>query len=179
MRQALLSAGPAEGEVKSFAPQLTLNTGVRFSHVAFSADESYLVISAQNGAGLAVYNVASLLRGSTEVEFEQTTYGCPLRALVPNPTPEKAELFALVTTDGKLMMANLKTRQFQNSSQGQIFKDGVSCVSWSTRGKQLVAGLGNGTCLQITPEGEAKAEIPRPSDLEGDQHGILESPKFQ
>jgi len=150
---------------------LTLNLGVRLSQVAFSADEDFLVLSAENGGGLAVYEVQSLMQGGTQPAFELGTNGVSLRSLVPNPTAEKAELFAMITTDGHLMMANLKTRQLLSGSQGQILKEGVSCASWSTRGKQLVTGLGNGTCFQMTPEGEGKGAIPRPSDLEGDQHG--------
>lgn len=144
---------------------------MRVSQVAFSADESFLVLSAESGGGLAVYDVQSLMQGATESAFQLTTNGTPLRALLPNPTPEKAELFAAVSTNGHLLMANLKTRQFLSGPQGQILKDGVSCVSWSARGKQLVTGLGNGTCYQITPEGEGKAELPRPPALDGDQHG--------
>lgn len=173
VRQAFSAQGSGDGQIKPYNPQLTINLGTRVSQVAFSADENELVISAENGGGLAIYSVEALMKGNTQVEFELSTNGIPLRAMVPNPTPEKAELFALVTTDGKLLVANLQTRQFLSSvqGQGQILREGVSCVSWSNRGKQLVAGFGNGSCLQMTPEGDAKAEIPRPSTLEGDQHG--------
>ena len=171
VRQAFAAEGATEGNIKSFTPQLTLNAGMRVSHVVFSTDESYLVISAESGGGLAVYNVAGLMGGNVQAAFELSTNGSSLRALVPNPTREKAELFAIVTANGYLMIANLNSRQMLQAPQGPILKDGVSCVTWSNRGKQLVAGLGNGTCLQLTPEGEVKADIPRPSDLEGDQHG--------
>ena len=141
------------------------------SQVAFSADENYLVLSAENGGGLAVYEVATLMNGGTQSAFEMSTNGMSLRALTPNPTAEKAELFALVTTTGQLMMANLKTRELLAGGQGPALKEGVSCVSWSTRGKQLVAGLGDGTCFQMTPEGQGKGELPLPSNIGGVQHG--------
>lgn len=144
---------------------------MRVSQVAFSADEDFLVLSAETGGGLAVYEVQALIQGNTQSIFQLPTNGAALRALVPNPTPGTAGLLAAVTTNGELLMANLKTRQFLNGSQGQVLKDGVSCVSWSTQGKQLVVGLGNGTVCQMTPEGEMKGEIPRPPALEGDQHG--------
>lgn len=171
MRDAFSEQGPVDGQVKPFSPQLTLGVGTRVSQVAFSADENYLVVSAENGGGLAIYNIETLKKGSTQVEFELSTNGIPLRAMVPNPSPEKAELFAIITADGKLLVANIKSHQFLNGTHGTILRDGVSCVSWSTRGKQLVAGFGNGSCLQMTPEGEPKADIPRPSTIEGDQHG--------
>lgn len=170
VRQAFTSHTSGDGDVKAFSPQLTLSIGMRVSQVAFSADESFLVISAETGGGLAVYDVQALMQGSTQSAFELSTNGVSLRALTPNPTPEKAELFAAVTTNGDLMMANLKSRQFLSGPTGQTMKNGVSCVSWSTRGKQLVAGMGNGTGFQMTPEGEGKAEIPRPLALDGDQH---------
>jgi len=90
--------------------------------------------------------------------------------LVPNPTPEKGELLALVTDDGKLMMANLKDRAVAPGANGQALKEGVSCVSWSARGKQLVAGLGDGTASQMTPEGDGKAEIPKPPGMDNNYH---------
>ena len=161
----------SNGRTKSFKPQLTLNLSIRISQVAFSADEECLVLSAENGGGLAVYEVQSLMQGGTQSAFEMSTNNAPLRALLPNPTIEKAELFAVVTQGGELMMANLKSRQFVNGSSGQLLREGVSCVSWSNKGKQLVAGLGNGVCFQMTPEGECKAEISAPSSLEGQHYG--------
>ena len=144
---------------------------MRISQVAFSADENYLVLSAENGGGLAIYDVQALMQGNTESAFQLSTEGTPLRALVPNPTPERAELFAVVTANGQVLMANLQSRQFLSGPQGQVLKQGVSSVSWSTRGKQLIAGLADGTLYQMTPEGDNKGEIPRPPSLEGDQHG--------
>lgn len=176
VRQAFSAAGAGASSVKPFSPLLTLNIGMRVSHVAFSADENYLVISAENGGGLAVYDVPAFMDGVTQPAFEMSTDRASLRAMVPNPTSEKADLFAIVTANGELKLVSLKTRQFINGPQGQTLKDGVSCVSWSFRGKQLVAGLGNGLCVQMTPEGSVKAEIPRPSNLEGDQHGMLQYP---
>ena len=165
------TAGESTGSnIKAFTPQLTLNLGMRISHVTFSADESYLVLSAENGGGLAVYEVQGILQGNTKSTFELPTNGISLRSLLPNPTPEKAELIAAITANGELMMANLTTRQFLNGSQGLSMKDGVSCASWSARGKQLVVGLANGACYQLTPEGSGKADIPRPPKIEGEQH---------
>ena len=150
---------------------------MRVSQVAFSADENYLAISAETGGGLAVYEVQAIMQGNTQPAFELSTNQTSLRALVPNPTPEMAELFAVVTITGQLMMANMKTRQLLNGPNGPVMKDGVSCVSWSNKGKQLVAGLGDGAAFQMTPEGEGKAEIPKPPAIQGDQHGNTRTPQ--
>ena len=171
VRDAFSAQGLTDGHIKPFNPQLTIGVRQRVSQVAFTADERYLVISAEREGGLAIYSVESIPKGSTQIEFEISTDGVPLRAMVPNPTPEKAELIAIVTTSGKLSVANLQTREFLNGKQGPILREGVSCVSWSTRGKQIVAGFGDGTCIQMTPEGESKAEIPRPNSIETHQHG--------
>jgi nucleoporin NUP159 len=171
VRKAFEAPKSGETNTRTFQPQLTLPMPMRVSQVAFTADENYLVLSAESGGGLAVYDVQSILNGSTSSAFEMGTNSASVRALVPNPTPEKAELIAVVTTDGKLMMANLKERNFIAGSNGQVLKDGVSCVSWSTRGKQLVAGLGNGSAFQLTPEGVGKAEIPCPPSVDPNHHG--------
>ena len=158
------------GDVKAFTPQLTLNLGTRISQVAFSSDESFLVLSAENGGGLAVYDTNTLLQGSTQSAFELGTGGVALRALVPNPSTAMAHLLAVVTANGELMVADMKNRQFVNTASGQVLKSGVSCLSWSKQGKQLVAGLGDGSAAQMTPEGVGKAEFPKPNNLDGDQH---------
>ncbi|KAI9788552.1 MAG: hypothetical protein M1816_006801 [Peltula sp. TS41687] len=165
-------AGPTSGEsnIIPFDPQMKLPIPMRISQVAFSADENYLVISAEQGGGLAVYDEQALQQGGVKPAFELSTQGVPLRALLPNPTSERAELFAVVAANGDLMIANMTTRQFISGPHGPVLRQQVSCVSWSTKGKQLVVGLGNGACHQLTPEGEGKADIPRPPQITNDQH---------
>ncbi|KAI1206397.1 uncharacterized protein F4807DRAFT_229402 [Annulohypoxylon truncatum] len=165
VRQAFNSPKDGDNDIRSFEPQLKLPLPIRICQVAFTADEAYLILSAEQGGGLAVYDVQSLQQGSTQTAFEIPTNGESLRVLAPNPRPEKGELCAVVTTEGKLLMANMKERNFQSGTNGQILKDQVSCVAWSNRGKQLIAGLGDGTIQQMTPEGTIKAEIPRPPSL--------------
>lgn len=152
-------------DIRAFEPQAKLPLSMRVSHIAFTADELYLVLSAENGGGLAVYETQKLLQGVTQSSFELGTNGESLRALVPNPTPEKAELCALVTNNGNLYMANLKERQVSSALKSQ-----VSCLSWSSKGKQLAAGLADGTLYQMTPEGEGKGEVPCPPSI-SDSHG--------
>ena len=175
VRKAFDGPSTRDSSLKPFQPQMQLPMPMRISQLAFSADESYLVLSAEVGGGLAVYDVQALLQGSTQSAFELSTNGQAVRALVPNPTPEKGELFAVVTADGILMMANLKQRSFVSGPNGQALKYEVSCVSWSTKGKQLVAGLADGTAYQMTPEGDSKGEIPRSPSVHGSHYGELRS----
>ncbi|KAG9676281.1 hypothetical protein KCU99_g4102, partial [Aureobasidium melanogenum] len=150
----------AEKKPKDITPQLSLSVP-QVSHVAFSANESSLVIAAQEGGGLAVYDVQALLQGNKESAFQLATNGISIRALAPNPSPDNAHLFAVVLTDGRLMLADLKQRSFSS-----VFREGVRCVSWSVKGKQLVAGLEEGGAEQFDPQGTVKAQIPKPPQLD-------------
>ena len=170
VRQAFDTTGPT---TKPFSPQMSIQVP-RVSQVAFTADEDVLVISAEDGGGLAVYEVHSLLQGVKKEIFQLGTNGMSIRGLVPNPMPESAEYLAAVTNRGQLMLANLKTRQLMSGTNGPVLKDNVSCVSWSAKGKQLIAGLGDGTAYQMTPSGENKAIIPRPPAINGDIYGTNE-----
>ncbi|KAK8089091.1 nucleoporin [Apiospora hydei] len=70
-------SGPKDGdsEFRSFNPELKLPVPTRICQLTFTADENYLILSAENGGGLAVYNVETLLQGSTNPAFEIPTNG--------------------------------------------------------------------------------------------------------
>lgn len=152
------------GGAKPFTPQAVI-TIPRVSQVAFTSDENLLVIAAEEGGGLAVYETEALLQGHHEPAFQLATNGVSVRALVPNPAPEFAHLCAIVLTGGQLLLANLKERQLVTGSQGQVFRQDVSCLSWSSKGKQMVAGLQDGSAAQYDHKGEVKAQIPCPSSV--------------
>lgn len=162
-----LKSGP--NGARQFLPELRMPMPMRISQVAFSADEAYLVLSAETGGGLAVYDVQKVMEGNTQSAFEISTNGQSIRALVPNPT--QGELFAVVLADGSLLMANLKERTFVQTGNGQVLKDTVSCVSWSSKGKQLVAGLANGAAYQLKPDGVGVDEIPKPPSVNNGDFG--------
>ncbi|KAI0139867.1 hypothetical protein GGR57DRAFT_440115 [Xylariaceae sp. FL1272] len=166
VRKAFDGPKDADTQFLPFSPRFALPLPVRLCQLAFSADEAYLVLSAEQGGGLAVCEVDAVLGGNISPTFEMSTNGEPLRALVPNHQPEKAEFCAVVTVEGKLFMADLQKRDLV----GGALKDNVSCVAWSSKGKQIVAGLSDGTMVQMTPEGQIKAEIPRPPDLDATHH---------
>ncbi|KHJ36243.1 putative nuclear pore complex subunit nup159 protein [Erysiphe necator] len=170
LRKSFCDSQLQNGQIQRFEPQLKIPMNFRISQVAFSSDEKFLILSAEIGGGLAVYEVSSVMNGSQQSTFELSTNGKALRALMPNPAPEKAELLAIITIDGNLMVANLRDRNFIVGAQGFVLKECVSSMSWSTKGKQLVAGLGDGTACQMTPEGGLKTVIPRPPDNSTDHH---------
>ncbi|EHK15760.1 uncharacterized protein TRIVIDRAFT_39156 [Trichoderma virens Gv29-8] len=159
IRKAFEAPKDGDSDVRAFEPQLKIPMPMRVSQLVFTADENYLVLSAESGGGLAVYQVQSLLQGSSNSAFELSTNGEALRSLAPNPTIP--ELCAIVTNGGNLHMANLQDRKISNALKSQ-----VSCISWSSKGKQLCAGLADGTIHQMTPEGEGKADIPKPPNVD-------------
>lgn len=173
VRQAFSGQAAAENNVKPFSPELQVQVP-RVSQVAFSSDEKFLVICADEGGGLAMYEVQSLLQGNTTPAFQMGTEGIGIRALVPNPAEETAHIFALVLEDGKLMMANLKDRSWLQGNSGPVLRSaGVTCGSWSLRGKQLTAGLEDGTAVQLKPDGRVASTVPKPPQLKDpNSHGM-------
>lgn len=139
---------------------------MRISHLAFTPDEQYLILSAEQGGGLAVYETQSLFSSQLQTSFEIGTSGEAVKYLAPNPMPELAEFCAVVTTNGNLLMANLKEKSLANGPNGPVIRSQVTSVGWSSKGKQLVAGLADGSITQMTPDGSEKASIPKPDGLD-------------
>ncbi|KAL2199340.1 hypothetical protein P885DRAFT_75759 [Corynascus similis CBS 632.67] len=169
VRKAFEGEKNGDSEVRPFTPQAKVPFPIRISQLSFTADEQYLVLSAESGGGLAVYDVQALTQGATQPAFEISTNGETLRALIPNPMPESAHLCAIVTNNGNLFIANLADRQLVSGSNGPTLRSQVSSAAWSTKGKQLVAGMADGSIYQMTPDGVEKAHIPKPPNL-GDYH---------
>ncbi|CAN8099223.1 unnamed protein product [Discula destructiva] len=165
VRTAFGNPKDGNSEARSFEGQVKIPMAIRVSHIAFTPDEQYLIMSAQQGGGLAVYETQTLLQGSPQSAFEIGTSGESIKTLVPNPMPELAEFCAVVTTNGNLLMANFKEQKLSESGTGPVLRAGVTSVSWSTKGKQLVAGLADGSIVQMTPDGTEKAAVPRPNSL--------------
>jgi len=165
LRQTYLNGTADADKVKAFTPQATIPVP-RVSQVAFSSDENCLVIAAEQGGGLAVYDTNALLSGSKEPAFQLGTEGQSVRQLLPNPNPESSRYFGIVTTSGALLLADLQEQKLVNSSSGSaIFHQNVSCACWSRLGKQIIAGLADGTAVQIDQQGVVKATIPEPPQL--------------
>ncbi|KAJ9647140.1 hypothetical protein H2199_002126 [Coniosporium tulheliwenetii] len=132
VRKAFSADAPAENNVKPFKPELAI-PNPRISQVAFSSDENFLVISAESGGGLAIYEVEKLLQGNQESSFQIGTNGTAVRALAPNPAPENAHYMSIILSNGQLLLADLKARQLMKGPNGEVLKTGVSCVSWSNK----------------------------------------------
>lgn len=159
-------------KTKPFQPHATIPLPARPTHVAFTASDDALIIATENGSQITVFQTETLLQGNAQPALSVPTNGVSIRSLAPNPDPTST-FVALVTTNGELLVADLKAGNLISGANGPILRNGVSCVAWSNKGKQLVAGMADGTADQMTPDGTNKDQIPRPSDLEGECHGKL------
>ncbi|RMZ80890.1 hypothetical protein DV737_g2735, partial [Chaetothyriales sp. CBS 132003] len=147
VRTALQSADDKKlHKIRAFEANMTIDKP-GLGHVVFSSTDDVLVVSSQDNGGLEAFQLSSLLDGNTQPKLTLSTHGAPLRALVPNPSLEKAGLVAAVTSNGDLLLADLAQGALipSDRSSTPAHLSGVSCVSWSNKGSQLVAGLANGT----------------------------------
>ncbi|KAE8367825.1 hypothetical protein BDV27DRAFT_123228 [Aspergillus caelatus] len=174
VRKAISAATEDKAKTKPFQPQATIPLPARPTHVAFTSGDDALVLATENSSQLLVYETTSLSTGNAQPALSIPTNGATFRSLAPNPAPPSdgahSSLVALVTTNGELLVANLKAGNLVSGPNGNVLKTGVSSVCWSNKGKQLVAGLADGTGYQMTPDGTQKDLVPRPSDLEGNCH---------
>ncbi|KPI39976.1 Nucleoporin [Cyphellophora attinorum] len=154
-----------ENPVRQYQPNLRIPRP-RLSHVAFTADESALLVSAQDGGGIDAYSVRKIEEAKPAVSI--STDGKALRSLVPNPAPDAdlAPLVAAVTVEGGLLLADLRSGSLREGQNGSILRSGVSCVAWSPKGKALLAGLADGTAVQLKADGKEMALFPRLMSLE-------------
>lgn len=173
VRKAIAApAGEGSAKTRPFEPQATIALPARPTHVAFTANDDALLLATENGSQLSVFETTSLTQGNAQPALSVSTNGVSLRALVPNPDPTST-LVAMVTVNGELFIADLKSGNLVSGPNGPALRNGVSSVAWSNKGKQLVAGMADGTADQMTPDGTKKDQIPRPSDLEGECHSEL------
>ncbi|EHA19629.1 hypothetical protein ASPNIDRAFT_199297, partial [Aspergillus niger ATCC 1015] len=167
------STGDEKVKTKPFQPRATIPLPARPTHITFASGDSALVLATENGTQLSVFETASLLQGNAQPALSIPTNGATFRFLAPNPAQSEdshSSLVALVTTGGDLLIADLKAGNLLSGPNGQVLKSGVSTVCWSNKGKQLVAGLADGTGFQMAPDGAQKGIIPRPPDLEDNHH---------
>lgn len=174
VREAIAAKTESGSKTKPFQAQGHIRLPNRPSHVAFCVSESALAVALESQNQLIVYDAANLTSANPQPQITIGT-NAALRSVVPNPSSDTnlSSLVALITVTGDLLVADLKATSLVSGQSGPIFRNGVASVTWSKQGKQMVAGLANGTCIQLDPQGMLKAEIPRPPVLEGDKHGKL------
>ncbi|KAL4988588.1 hypothetical protein BDW68DRAFT_158587 [Aspergillus falconensis] len=173
--RAAISAenGKEKVKTKSFQPQATISLPGRPTHIAFASGDSALVLATENGSQLSVFETGGLLQPNAQPAISIPTNGATFRTVAPNPAQAEdshSSLVALVTNAGELLIADLKVGNLVTGPNGNILKTDVSSVGWSNKGKQLVAGLVDGSGFVMTPEGVQMDLIPKPSDLTDSCH---------
>ncbi|KAI4668619.1 uncharacterized protein J4E78_002446 [Alternaria triticimaculans] len=146
--------------VADFTPDITISTP-NLRHVAFSADGDFLVTSDEADGGVAAYNVASVVsQGKKDADTKLAT-DAPVRALLPNPSPEFEQYFAIVLDNGKLEICDV-----EKGVKKTIREAHVNCAAWSARGKAVVSGSIDGTCAIHMTAGDLRGIVPRPPDVD-------------
>lgn len=170
LRDAFRSSPPSVDETtRPFTAEIRIPQP-RLSQVTFSSDESALVVSRANDGGILGFQVDHIVDGRLDPAVQISTNGQSLRALVPNPVPDSAELFAAITSNGELLLFNLRAGSMVSGSNGTVLTSGATCLSWSNRGKQLVAGMADGTAVQMKPDGTIVAQIPKSTSIPAGVH---------
>lgn len=144
LREALNRAKQSK-ENDSYEGETQLQIEASISHVAFSSDASKFFVAATDG-GLLTYVTANPQGG------RQETQSPPVVDLLPNPTDES---LALLTVDGNLVISANNTTN--------VIAQNVSAISWSKKGKQILAGTQSGTLHQYTPDGTLKDTLSPPT----------------
>ncbi|KAF2444261.1 hypothetical protein P171DRAFT_521621 [Karstenula rhodostoma CBS 690.94] len=148
--------------VRNFSPDATLPVP-QLRQVVFSTDEDFLVTSAERDGALSVYSLDDLLKGNTQPGVQITTNNTPVRALLPNPSPEQAHYMAVILDSGRLDITDVTTGNAKT-----VHSAGVTCASWSVKGKAFVAGFKDGTASihLVSSLDQVKAKVPRPPTMD-------------
>ncbi|KAH7085528.1 hypothetical protein BKA63DRAFT_459084 [Paraphoma chrysanthemicola] len=162
VRKAFGSKAGEWDVIADFTPDVSITLGLPpLRHVVFSTNGEFLVVSAEDQGALAVFNVATLMQGNQAPERKIETDGVAVRSLQPNPMAEFEHYMAVVLQSGKLCIVDIA-----EGGTLTIKNDGVSCATWSSKGKAVAAGLQDGTTSIYMSTGELKGTIPCPPGLE-------------
>ncbi|CCG81419.1 Predicted protein [Taphrina deformans PYCC 5710] len=155
LQDKLVSLGDKDNKTIGLSPsenEITLETAI--SHLAFSSNAQQLYVSAKAGG--------MLVCATNNIQNSQQQVASPaLMDLVPNPTDST---IALLSLEGEL--------QLYDENGLAAIASGVSAISWSKRGKQIIVGTTDGVLKQYTPRGELKAELPAVNGAVGKVNAI-------
>ncbi|KAF1977169.1 hypothetical protein BU23DRAFT_527561 [Bimuria novae-zelandiae CBS 107.79] len=167
VRKAFQETAAENDIVADFTPDIVFDVP-QLRHVAFSADEDFLVASSEKKGGLVVYGVDDLLKGNTQPGNQISTNNTAIRALLPNPTPEQAHYMAVILETGRLDITDVVSGNTKS-----VHDSGVKCASWSLKGKAILAGFEDGTAAihLVSALDQVKGKVPRPPEL-GDDYTV-------
>ncbi|CAB1332778.1 unnamed protein product, partial [Coregonus sp. 'balchen'] len=142
-------------------------------NLGLSSDELTLSVSGmseESGLSLAFYDVRTFINKARpqKLPFVTLRPGVGLGIIVQDLkwNPGQASMLATCLSDGSMMVLEVTdsvTVQAQLSAT-----EGITCVCWSPKGKQVAAGKMNATVSQYTPGLQEKKVIPCPSFYSSD-----------
>ncbi|XP_027881117.1 nuclear pore complex protein Nup214 isoform X3 [Xiphophorus couchianus] len=167
----ILAADKADGssyEVVKGIPALVEVTGdMSLHHLALSCDELTLSVcgtSEETGLSIAFYDVRTFINKARPQKspFASLQPAVASDALVQDLkwNPAQPSMLAACLSDGSMMILEV-TDSVKIQAQ-LLANSGVTCLSWSPKGKQVAVGKMNATVSQYTPALEEKRVIPCP-----------------
>uniref|UniRef100_A0A096LWA4 Nuclear pore complex protein Nup214 n=1 Tax=Poecilia formosa TaxID=48698 RepID=A0A096LWA4_POEFO len=167
----ILAADKADGssyEVVKSIPALVEVTGdMSLHHLALSCDELTLSVCGtceETGLSIAFYDVRTFINKARpqKLPFASLQPAVASDALVQDLkwNPAQPSMLAACLSDGSMMILEVTD---DVKMQAQLpANSGVTCLSWSPKGKQVAVGKMNATVSQYTPALEEKRVIPCP-----------------
>ncbi|XP_008422632.1 nuclear pore complex protein Nup214 isoform X3 [Poecilia reticulata] len=167
----ILAADKADGnsyEVVKGIPAMVEVTGdMSLHHLALSCDELTLSVcgtSEETGLSIAFYDVRTFINKARpqKLPFASLQPAVASDALVQDLkwNPAQPSMLAACLSDGSMMILEV-TGDVKIQAQLPA-NSGVTCLSWSPKGKQVAVGKMNATVSQYTPALEEKRVIPCP-----------------
>uniref|UniRef100_A0A673JVF6 Nuclear pore complex protein Nup214 n=1 Tax=Sinocyclocheilus rhinocerous TaxID=307959 RepID=A0A673JVF6_9TELE len=167
----VIAAGRLEGnpnDTVECSCAVMVTVGVAMHHMALSSDELTLSVCGMGDTAeltLDFYDVRTFLNKDRQEKRPFTSFkpAAAVDTLVQDLkwSPVDASRLAVCLSDGSMMVLDV---QDSVSVVAQLpASEGITCVCWSPKGKQVSAGKEDATVVQFTPTLQAKKVIPCPS----------------
>ncbi|KAL6096809.1 nup214 [Pungitius sinensis] len=174
----ILTANAFDGkanEIVEGTPALAeVTVDLTLHHLALSCDELTLsVCGVSEGAALSItfYDVRTFVNKARpqKLPFASLLPAVPPGAVVQDLkwNPGHASMLAVCLSDGRMMILDVTdTVRVQAELPAS---NGITCICWSPKGKQVAAGKMDSTFSQYTPALEEKKRVPCPHFYTSDQ----------
>uniref|UniRef100_A0A8C2IT44 Nuclear pore complex protein Nup214 n=1 Tax=Cyprinus carpio TaxID=7962 RepID=A0A8C2IT44_CYPCA len=167
----VIAAGRLEGnpnDTVECSCAVTVTVGVAMHHMALSSDELTLSVCGTGDTAeltMDFYDVRTFLNKGRQEKRPFTSFkpAAAVDTLIQDLkwSPVDAFRLAVCLSDGSMMVLDV---QDSVSVVAQLpASEGITCVCWSPKGKQVSAGKEDATVVQYTPTLQAKKVIPCPS----------------
>uniref|UniRef100_A0A8C9XKU0 Nuclear pore complex protein Nup214 n=1 Tax=Sander lucioperca TaxID=283035 RepID=A0A8C9XKU0_SANLU len=157
-----------------FSALAEVNVDLALHHLALSCDELTLSVcgmTEEAGLSLTFYDVRTFMNKARpqKLPFASLLPAVPPGSLVQDLkwNPVQASMLAVCLSDGCMMILDVTDSV---KVQAELpASNGITCLCWSPKGKQVAAGKMNSTVSQYTPALEEKKVIPCPNFYTSDE----------